>query len=353
LDQVASGRPSVVLVDGEAGIGKTRLLEETLRVASGRGMQVVSGKAGELEQTRPFGLVATVFDCRRSSPDARRVAIAELLAVGGAGDRDPITVTSDPGLRFRAVDAFADLAEDLALAGPLVIGADDLQWADPSSLLTLGALSRRLTYLPAALIGCLRPAPRLAELDQLLATVDVAGARRLTLHGLTETAVAELVADALAAQPGPVLLAEIGGAAGNPLFVTELLDALVDEGMITRSGERAELTAAALPPTRAGHRRRRRATVVPARLDPRRHLRRPAAQFPPRPARRSRAPSRGRRSARGPGRRTPGPARSAGRCHGHRLAHQGRPASRGSLTCRRRQPATAGHRTDESGRCRS
>ena len=69
-------------------------------------------------------------------------------------------MTSDPGLRFRAVDALADLVEELALAGPLVIGVDDLQWADPSSLLTLAALGRRLAYLPVALIACFRPSPR-------------------------------------------------------------------------------------------------------------------------------------------------------------------------------------------------
>ena len=59
----------------------------------------------------------------------RRAAIGELLS-GGTGERNPITVTSDPGLRFRVVDALADLVEELALAGPLVIGVDDLQWAD-------------------------------------------------------------------------------------------------------------------------------------------------------------------------------------------------------------------------------
>ena len=123
-------------------------------------MQVAAGRAEELERTRPFGLVAAAFGCVRSSPDPRRAAIAALLAIRG-GDQYPITVTSDPGLRFRAVDAFADLAEELALAGPLVIGVDDLQWADPSSLLTLAAVSRRLAYLPVALIGCLRPSPRI------------------------------------------------------------------------------------------------------------------------------------------------------------------------------------------------
>ena len=92
-----------------------------------------------LERTRPFGLVADAFGCARRSPDPRRRAITGLLAAGGSGEHSPITVTSDPGLRFRAVDAFADLAEELALPGPLVIGVDDLQWADASSLLTLGA----------------------------------------------------------------------------------------------------------------------------------------------------------------------------------------------------------------------
>ena len=125
--------------------------------------------------------------------------------------RGAITVTSDPGLQFRAVDAFADLAEELALAGPLVNGMDNLQWADPSRLLTLGALSRRLAYLPVCLIGCLRPSPRVAELDRLVAVLEAAGARQLALRGLADAAVTELVAEAVAAEPGPVLLAGIAG----------------------------------------------------------------------------------------------------------------------------------------------
>ena len=110
LDRVASGRAAVVLVDGEAGIGKTRLLGDALDRARGRGMRVEAGRAGELERARPFGLVADVFGCARSSADPRRAAIGELLATGDAADGGPITVTSDPGLQFRAVDAFADLA---------------------------------------------------------------------------------------------------------------------------------------------------------------------------------------------------------------------------------------------------
>ena len=249
LDRAAAGQLAVVLIEGEAGIGKTRLLAGALADARGRGMQVAAGRAGELEQARPFGLVAAAFGCARSSPDPRRAAIAGLLAAGGDAARGPITVTSDPGLRFRAVDAFADLAEELALSGPLVVGADDLQWADPSSLLTLAALSRRLAYLPVALVGCLRPSPRVAELDRVASAVEAGGARRLALRGLAGEAVRELVAEAVTAEPGPGLMAEMAGAAGNPLFVTELLAALAQEGAITTSGGRAEVERTALPPT--------------------------------------------------------------------------------------------------------
>ena len=167
IDRAAAGRLAVVLIDGEAGIGKTRLLDAALDAARGRGLQVAAGRAAELEQARPFGLVAAMFGCTRSAPDPRRAAIGGLLATAEGGERGPVTVTSDPGLQFRAVDAFADLAEELALAGPLVLAADDLHWADPSSLVTLGALAARLDGLPAAIIGCLRPAPAGAGLDRL------------------------------------------------------------------------------------------------------------------------------------------------------------------------------------------
>jgi predicted ATPase len=249
LDRAASGRAAVALIEGEAGIGKTRLLEAALAEACGRGMQVVAGRAGELEQTRPFGLVAGAFGCARSALDPRRAAIAELLAAGSGREPSPITVTSDPGLRFSAVDAFTELAEDLALSGPLVIGADDMQWADPSSLLTLAALSRRLAQLPVAIIGCLRPSPRGPELARLADDLAAAGARQLTLGGLPEDAVTDLVAEAVAAAPGPGLLSWISGASGNPLFVTELLAALAQEDAISTAGGRAEVAEMALPPS--------------------------------------------------------------------------------------------------------
>jgi DNA-binding CsgD family transcriptional regulator len=247
LDRVAAGQPAMVLIEGEAGIGKTRLLRRALDDATRRGMQVADGRAEELEQNRPFGLVAAVFGCDRSAADPRRAAIADLLTTP-AGERGPITVTSDPGLRFRAVDAFTDLVETLGLAGPLMVALDDLQWADPSSLLTLGAVSRRMAGLPVALIGSLRPLPHSPDLDRLVGALEAAGARRIGLAPLGADAVRDLVADAVGAEPGPALLAKTAGAGGNPLFVIELVEALLQDSSLSIGGGQAEVAHAALPP---------------------------------------------------------------------------------------------------------
>ena len=74
LDRAASGRLAIVIVEGEAGIGKTRLLAEALQDARVRGLQVAAGRARELERTRPFGLLADALGCDRSATNPRRAA---------------------------------------------------------------------------------------------------------------------------------------------------------------------------------------------------------------------------------------------------------------------------------------
>ena len=158
-------------------------------------------------------------------------------------------MSSDPGLQFQVVDAFGDLIESLALQRPLVVALDDLQWADPSSLLTLGALGSRQGDVPVALLGCLRLLPRSPELTRALEALDAGGGRRLPLGPLGDEAVAEVVEEVVAAEPGQRLLAGVAGAGGNPLFVTELVGALVQDGAIQVADGRAEATEITLPPT--------------------------------------------------------------------------------------------------------
>jgi DNA-binding CsgD family transcriptional regulator len=247
LDQVAFGRSAILLLEGEAGIGKTRLLEYALDVARQRGIQVVSGRAQELERNRPFGLLSSAFGCRASAADPRRAAIATMMVVPGEAGASTITVTSDPGLQFRVVDAFRDLADELAASRPLIVGVDDLQWADPSSLLTLAGIGGNSTS-PLGVIGCVRPTPRASELDRLLAAWEAAGAQRVAVGPLGEGAVRELVTQLIGTEPGPQLLREVTGTAGNPLYIAELLAALSEEHAIWLKNGRSELVHHSLPP---------------------------------------------------------------------------------------------------------
>ena len=249
VDRARSGRLTIVLVEGEAGIGKTRLLAETLATAERQGCEVAAAKADEMQQTRPFGVIADALGCARSASDPRRAEIAALLATHVRGDHGPITISSDPGLRFRTVDALCDLVESLALQQPLVIGLDDLQWADPSSLLTLAGLGRSAVGLPVAVIGCYRPFPQPPLLRRSLESLDAAGAAHLRLDRLAENDVYDLMTEALGAEPGAGLQAVVAGAAGNPLFVIELVNSIVYEGTQQTGGGCAEVIAAKLPPS--------------------------------------------------------------------------------------------------------
>jgi DNA-binding NarL/FixJ family response regulator/tetratricopeptide (TPR) repeat protein len=230
VDRAASGQLAIVLIEGEAGIGKTRLLSEALQLAARRGCEVARAKADEMEQTRPFGVIADALGCVRSAADPRRASIAALLATHERSETGPITISSDPGLRFRAVDAFSDLVEELSQQRPLVIGVDDLHWADPSSLLTLVTLGRAAAGMPVALVGCYRPFPQPSSLRATIDALDAVGAVHLGPEPLVEREVHDIVTELLGTEPDAGLLAALSGATGNPLFIIELLGSVMQEG---------------------------------------------------------------------------------------------------------------------------
>ena len=237
-----------MLIEGEAGIGKTRVLEAAVERARGRGFQVFVGRGDELERARPFGPLCEALGCRAGVEDPRRAEIVRLLA-GEDQARGQIELTRDPGAQFRVVDAFVDLVEKAALDGPVALALEDLQWADPSTIVTLRSLVRRLTFVPVALLASLRPVPRAPDLEGLIDAVLREGAARIALGPLPEEVVAQLVAELVRAQPGSSLLEQVAGAAGNPLFVGELVRALDEEGAIRVGDGRAEIQDVSLPPS--------------------------------------------------------------------------------------------------------
>jgi class 3 adenylate cyclase/DNA-binding CsgD family transcriptional regulator len=244
LSVAAGGRDQVVFVEGEGGIGKTRLVAEALTAAEARGFQVLRSRAEELERNRPFGAVADALGCHRRSPDPERAAIGQLLT----GELDE-ELGGGAALQFRVVEAFLELVEGLAAAGPVALTLEDLHWADPATLLAVRSLSRRLTHLPIVLIGTFRPTPRRAELDRLVDACVAEGGLHLRLGPLDDEAVVGLVAEAVGAEPGRRLRRELARAGGNPLFVLELARAMREEGVLQLAHGRAEVAETNLSPT--------------------------------------------------------------------------------------------------------
>ena len=114
---------------------------------------------------------------------------------------------------------------------PTILVIDDLQWADQASVTLWGRLARSARQAPLLLIGTMRPVPQREDLLALRRVVD--DAARLQLTGLTGAAVTDLVAVLAGGKPGSSLLRLAEGAAGNPLYVTELVAALTRGSSLT------------------------------------------------------------------------------------------------------------------------
>ena len=129
---------------------------------------------------------------------------------------------------------------------PTILVIDDLQWADQASITLWGRLARLARQLPLLLVGMMRPVP---QRDDLLALRRVVGdTARLQLTGLTGAAVAELVASLVGGVPDERLLRLADDAAGNPLYITELVAALTRSSSVTITGAgSAELTSDSAP----------------------------------------------------------------------------------------------------------
>jgi DNA-binding CsgD family transcriptional regulator len=138
------------------------------------------------------------------------------------------------------------LAADECAVRPAVIVIDDLHWADPASVKLWARLARTAGQVPLLLVGVMRPGPQREDLLALRRAVDESS--RIALTGLTPAATADLVAALAGARPERELLRLATGAAGNPLYITELLAALARSGGVTiTAAGRAELAGGAVP----------------------------------------------------------------------------------------------------------
>ncbi|MEU8074579.1 BTAD domain-containing putative transcriptional regulator [Catellatospora citrea] len=234
------GKTAVVIVEGEPGIGKTRLLKEMTADADAAGASVLWGMCIEDEGAPSmWPWVAMVGELVNGLPGESQAAwlVGELgRLVRPSDDRGALPAPFDNGARFRLFEQVVALVADVARRRPVAIVIDDLQWADAGSLQLFGHLSARLPG-GAVLVGALRdraPAPS-ADLSRTLAAVSRApGHHRILLGSMNEAEVAELVRHETGTDPGLAAACGIHArTAGNPFFVRELSRLLADQGVIT------------------------------------------------------------------------------------------------------------------------
>jgi len=239
IKEVARGRGGSALIEGEPGIGKSALVRAAVAEAQEAGCQVFWGAGDELGQALPLLPFLDGLRVREPSANPRRTAIVGLLRGEVAADRG----TDVPAVL--AEQLLALVAEQYAVR-PTILVIDDLQWADQASITLWGRLAWSARQVPLLVVGMMRPVPQRDDLVALRRVVD--DADRLQLTGLTGAAAADLVAALAGGRPDGNLRRLADGAAGNPLYVTELVAALArgSQLAITEAGT-AELAGGSAP----------------------------------------------------------------------------------------------------------
>ncbi|WP_328680848.1 AAA family ATPase [Streptomyces sp. NBC_00322] len=224
-----TGDGRAVLLRGAAGIGKTRLMSAAL-AELGAGARVLTVKCQEsggaaYEAVRglfaPLGLTDgdpashPLFAGSATLADSAALALPALSA-DGAADGQPADM-------YGVMHGLYWLTASLAAERPLILAVDDLQWCDEASLRWLGFLLRRAEGLPVALLLTLRSEVEHARPDMLDEMADVASCLTVDVEPLTDDAVRDMLAAALAITPDPSLVERCMELTGGTPFLVQLV----------------------------------------------------------------------------------------------------------------------------------
>lgn len=251
LDRSRSGRGCVVAVVGPAGIGKTRLTAETIRLAKSRGVEVFSTFCESHATDVPFHVVArllrAVGPLSAHVPDADPQDLLLLDDLLGIADPDVELPKIDPDARRRRLTALINSAQ-LARGEPAVFVVEDAHWIDEASASMIADFLAVIPQAPSLVLITYRP-----EYHGALA--HVAGAQTIALAPLSDSESSTLVAELLGRDPSVAKIGEIiaGRAAGNPFFAEEITRDLAERGILAgeygRYACRADVADVSVPAT--------------------------------------------------------------------------------------------------------
>jgi DNA-binding CsgD family transcriptional regulator/tetratricopeptide (TPR) repeat protein len=229
LRDLARGTGNAALIEGEPGIGKSTLVRALVNAATApQALDAVPhvfwGTGDELGQELPLLPFLDALQVRTPGANARRNAIVAMLRGEAASDRGTDVTAA-------IAEQLLALVTDECAARPVILVIDDLQWSDPASVTLWARLARLAPQVALLLIGISRPVSQRDDLLMLRRAQN--DSVRVELSALTEEAVAELVAALAGGRPGAPLLRLTNTAAGNPFYITEIVDALNRNGSLT------------------------------------------------------------------------------------------------------------------------
>jgi DNA-binding CsgD family transcriptional regulator len=230
IGAAADGIAGLLLVQGPAGIGKSRLLAEARTLAEERGLCVRSARGGELERDFPFGVVRQLFESQlvEDSGRSRLLSGAARAAAPVFGHADELEASGPLGEgTFAVLHGLYWLTVNLCSERALLLVVDDLHWCDSASLRFLAYLARRLEDLPVVLVASLRSSEPEADQAILEELTSEPHAQVLMPGPLTVVAATAVVRDRLG-EGVETAFAEAchSSTDGNPLLLNELLKAL-------------------------------------------------------------------------------------------------------------------------------
>jgi DNA-binding CsgD family transcriptional regulator len=232
LERLSDGAQAVVIVEGAAGMGKSRLLAEVSTIAHSLGTRIGTSAADSSETSVELAtLLAALFDGADPLLDPREL----------------ISLHAQPDQRFWLLRDLQALLERAALESPLLIAIDDAHWADGGTAVAIRTLPTRLMGLPIAWVIALRPPREAIPIVHALEQLKQEGASTIVLGPLDDAAVAQLAADVLAAPPDGSILEQLAAADGSPFIIVETLLGLQEEDRIRVVDGRAELIDGRLP----------------------------------------------------------------------------------------------------------